>query len=574
MLRTYTDGELNEKDAGKNAILVGWVAKIRNLGALVFLDLRDRYGITQVKIAPELYDTVELKNEYCIQVEGKVQLRSDPNPHIKTGNIELVAQKIKVFSKAEQTPFIIADKTDALEETRLKSRYLDLRRPALQHNLMVRQACIKAAREYLEGLNFMEIETPTLIMSTPEGARDYLVPSRMRPGKFYALPQSPQIFKQLLMVGGFDRYYQLARCYRDEDQRADRQPEFTQIDVEMSFIEREDILNLIEGMVDAIWDKVLGYKLPKFKRIEYKDAIGRYGSDKPDMRYEMLIEDVTPLLSQGTFEAFKGKPVKALLVKGMASKVSRKRMDEDNLLAQKYKVRGVSFFKVENGQLTGSLAKFYTLDALVQLKNFLKAEEGDVIIVGADQKADNICIALGALRCKYAAELGLANKDVYIPCFVLDWPLFGMENGEVVSLSNPFTRPRDEDLKYLDTDPTKVLSYAYDTVMNGEELSSGSLRIYDSELQDKVFKLLGLSEEDIKKRFGFFVDALKFGTPPHGGFAFGVERTAMLLCKTDNARDVVAFPKNLSAIDMMTDAPSDVPTENLDILGIQVKEKK
>jgi aspartyl-tRNA synthetase len=574
MLRNATCGELNISDIGNTVTLAGWCQKLRNLGSLVFMDIRDRYGITQVNISPELYETVKIKSEYCIQVTGKVVRRSEANSNLATGEIEILAEEIKIFSKSKLPPFIIADETDALEDTRLKNRYLDLRRPTMLNNLVIRSKLLKASRDYLESLKFLEVETPTLIKSTPEGARDYLVPSRTKPGKFFALPQSPQIFKQLLMIGGIDRYYQIARCYRDEDLRADRQPEFTQIDCEMSFVTREDVLQVIEGLVTYMFDKVIDYKLPKFKRISFKDAISQYGSDKPDMRFDMLIQDVTDILSVGEFKAFEGKKIKAIVVPNYADKCSRKIQAEDIELAKKFKTHGVSFFKMTGNQIAGSLDKFYTPEQLNKLIEKLSLKENDLVIVGADEKEDNMNVALGAIRLKYGRELGFMNPDVFAPCFVIDWPIFGEEDGQVVSLSNPFTRPRDEDLKFIDTDPTRILSYAYDTVINGSELSSGSLRIFDGELQQKIFELLGLGKEEIKNRFGFFVEAFDYGTPPHGGFALGVERLAMLLAKTENVRDVVAFPKNLSAVDTMCEAPSSVPQENLDILGIQLKEKK
>ena len=574
MLRNATCGELTIKDIDKKVVLAGWCQKIRNLGSLVFMDMRDRYGITQINIKPELLEKCRIKSEYCLQVMGKVVKRQEANPHLPTGEIEIEAEEIKVFSESQLPPFIIADETDALEETRLRSRYLDLRRPIMQNNLFIRAKLLKASRDYLEKLNFLEVETPTLIKSTPEGARDYLVPSRTKPGKFFALPQSPQIFKQLLMIGGIDRYYQIARCYRDEDLRADRQPEFSQIDCEMSFVSREDVLKVIEGLLSEMFMKVINYQLPPFKRIAFKDAIAKYGSDKPDMRFEMLINDATEILAHGEFEAFQNKKVRALIVPNFASSCSRKMQSQDIDLAKKFRTHGVSFFKVIDGKISGSLTKFYTPNQLNQLIAKLGLKENDLLIVGADEKEEQMNIALGAIRLKYGKMLGLMNPDVFAPCFVIDWPIFDRENGEIVSLSNPFTRPRDEDLKYLDTDPTKVLSYAYDTVINGLEISSGSLRIYDGKLQQKIFELLGLSEEEITKRFGFFVDAFNYGTPPHGGFALGVERLAMLLAKTDNVRDVVAFPKNLSAVDTMCDAPSSVPKENLDILGIAIKENQ
>jgi len=573
MLRTNTCGELNRSDINEIVTLTGWVSKVRNLGSLVFVDLRDRYGITQIKISPELYDKVQLKNEYCIKVRGTVARREEANPNLPTGEIEVLADSIDIFAGADLTPFIIADKTDALEDTRLRWRYLDLRRPILQKNMMIRHQILKSTRDYLENLNFLEIETPTLIKSTPEGARDYLVPSRTRPGNFYALPQSPQIFKQLLMIGGMDRYYQIARCYRDEDLRSDRQPEFTQIDCEMSFITRDDVLKVIEGLVDRIWKDVLGIDLEKFTAITYEDSVNKYGTDKPDMRFGMLLTDLTDILSKGSFEAFKGKVIRGIKVPGIAKEISRKAMDKDVELAKQFHIHGVSFFKFENGVISGSLGKFYTPEVLTELAEKEEMSEGDVLIFGADESEEKISFALGALRLEYARKLNLLDPDVFKPCFVVDWPLFGYVDGRLESLSNPFTRPKDEDLKYIDSDPSKIKSYSYDTVINGLELSSGALRIYDGRLQQKVFELLGLTDEDIKKRFGFFVSAFNYGTPPHGGFALGVERLAMLLCKTDNVRDVVAFPKNLQAVDVMCQAPSRVPDKDLDVVGIQIEEK-
>ncbi len=574
MERTIMCGLLRKEDVEKEVCLTGWVSKIRNFGSLVFVDLRDRSGIVQLKLPTELFEKTPLKNEYCIKVNGKVVLRSDINKNIPTGEVEIEVSSIHIFAKSELTPFIIADKTDALEDTRLKNRYLDLRRPTLQHNLELRHQILKTSRDYLENLNFLEVETPTLIKSTPEGARDYLVPSRTKKGCFYALPQSPQMYKQLLMISGIDRYYQIARCYRDEDLRADRQPEFTQIDCEMSFVNREDVLNVIQGLVKKIWKDCLNYDLEDFARITYKDAIDLYGSDKPDLRYDMKLVNLTDILSKGSFEAFKGKVIKGVVVKNYASNVSRKTMDLDNQLVKKFKLHGVSFFKKESNQLNSSLAKYYSQDVLDELSSFLKLEDNDLLIVGANESNEIVSVALGAIRSEYAKKLNLTDPNVFKPCFVIDWPLFEKVEDHYESLSNPFTRPRDEDLHYLDSDPTKVLSYAYDTVINGMELSSGSLRIYDGQLQEKVFELLGLTQDDIKQRFGFFVDAFNYGTPPHGGFALGVERLAMLVCKTDNVRDVVAFPKNLQASDVMSECPSLVPVENLDILGIQVKEEK
>lgn len=572
MLRTHTCGQLTRDDVGKKVVLSGFVSTVRDLGALVFVDLRDRYGVTQLNIKPDLYKSVNLRPEWVIQVEGQVVLRSDPNPKMKTGEIEIQAEKIRVFSKAETTPFPIQDDITASEDTRLQYRYLDLRRPKMLHFLETRSLISRYTREFLTSEGFMEVDTPTLIRSTPEGARDYLVPSRIYPGSFYALPQSPQLYKQLLMIAGVDRYFQLAHCYRDEDQRADRQPEFMQIDCEMSFVEREDVLDIIERLLKFLFKKIKNVDLPDFKRIGYKDAIALYGSDKPDMRFDLLLQDVTDLLSGCGFKAFENKGIKALVVPKMATAISRKKMDEDNLLAKKFKVFGVSHLKFLDGKLSGGIAKNMTEESLAKLAEGLKLAEDDLVILCADTSLDKASIALGALRTSYGNKLGLAKKDDYKPLFVIDWPLFEREeDGHYECLSNPFTCPIEEDIPLLDSEPTKIRSTSYDTVLNGVELSSGALRIHDSELQRKVFTLLNLSEEDIDNRFGFLVKALKYGVPPEGGFGIGIERLAMELCSTDNVRDVVAFPKNLKAVEPMSQCPSPVPTEDLDVLGIEVK---
>ncbi len=575
MLRTHTCGELNEKNVGSEVSLCGWVNTVRNLGSLCFVDLRDKYGITQLNIPSDLAKEYHLRSEDVIQVKGNVVLRSQPNHNIPTGLIEIDVKEIHVFSSAATTPFEIKDDTTANEDTRLVYRYLDLRRPIMQKYLKIRSDLNRYAREYLVENGFQEIDTPTMIKSTPEGARDYLIPSRIYPGSFYALPQSPQLYKQLLMIAGTDRYFQLAHCYRDEDQRADRQPEFMQIDCELSFVDREDVLNVIEGLLKYIFKKIKNVDLPSFYRMDYDDAIYHYGSDKPDMRFEMLIDDVTSSLEGCGFKAYEGKNIEAFVVKNIADKITRKNQDEDNLLAKKYRVFGVSHLKRENGAFVSNIVKNIHPDCLEKLAAQLHVEDNDLVILCADSKKENACLALGALRNFYGSKLGLTKKDDYKPLFVINWPLFERkEDGTIESLSNPFTRPNDEDLHYLDTDPTKIRSTSYDTVLNGVELSSGALRIYDSKVQEKVFSLLGLTDEDIEKRFGFFVKALKYGVPPEGGFGIGVERLAMELAGTDNVRDVVAFPKNLKAYEPMSQCPSMVPTPDTDILGIKVMEKQ
>lgn len=574
MLRTVTCGQLRITDVNKEVTLCGWVNRVRNLGSLCFVDLRDTYGITQLNIDPKFLETTPLHSEDCIQVTGTVIKKDEPNKHLETGEIEILVKSIKVFSHAETTPFTITDDTTASEETRMKYRYLDLRRPVMQKYLKKRHQILKVVRNYLEGLNFNEICTPTLIKSTPEGARDYLVPSRIYKGSFYALPQSPQIFKQLLMISGMDKYYQIALCYRDEDQRADRQPEFVQIDCEMSFSDREDVLQVIEGLLKSVWKEVLNVELPDFIRLPYQVCINNYGSDKPDLRFGMRIEDVTAIFANTTFEAYKEKAVRGFKVSNYADKLSRKMMDADNELVKKNKVYGVTHLKYVDNQFSGGISKFLSDEEKEALVAKYELANNDVLILGADASGEKMSLALGVLRLHYGDLLNLRPKDKFVPLFVIDWPMFERNSeGQIECLSNPFTRPNDEDLHLFDTDPTQIRTYGYDTVMNGVELSSGALRTYDSKIQEKVFKLLGLSDEQIKDRFGFFIDSLKYGTPPMGGFGIGLERLCMVLCETDNVRDVIAFPKNLSAYDPMTQAPSKVDVENIDILGLEVKKE-
>ncbi|MDY5649923.1 MAG: aspartate--tRNA ligase [Candidatus Enterosoma sp.] len=571
MLRTHNCSSLRKEDVSKTVTLTGWVDTIRNIGSFAFVDLRDRFGKTQIYLDSQQFEKLNLKNEYCIQVVGKVRERKERNPHLLTGDIEVVADKVTVFSKCAVLPFPIQEEINVSEDTRLKYRYLDLRRPNMLNNIILRSKIAQATREFLDEHDFIEVDTPTLIKSTPEGARDYLVPSRIYPGSFYALPQSPQLYKQLLMISGIDRYYQLAHCYRDEDQRADRQPEFMQIDCEMSFVEREDVLNVIEGLLKHIFKKCIYVTLPDFERISYEDAITKYGSDKPDTRYKLLLNDATDILGDCGFNAFKDKYVSLLIIENYADKISRKNMDEDNQLAKKYSVFGFSFIKYLNGEFSSSIVKNINPESLEALKNRFAIKENDLLIICADSKKEKACVALGALRVAYANKLKYIDKNVYKPLFVIDWPLFEKDDeGHIISLSNPFTRPIDEDLKYLDSDPTKVRSTSYDTVLNGVELSSGALRIHDSDIQKKIFSLLGLSDEDIKERFSFLVEALKYGVPPEGGFGIGVERLAMELAKVDNVRDVIAFPKNLKAFEPLSSCPSKVPVEDTDILGIKI----
>ena len=572
MERTCFNTELSEKNVGQKVTLIGWVSKKRNLGSILFIDLRDRSGIIQVTVN-EGVEIPDIRNEYVVSVSGTVSLKEKPNPNLKTGKIEIIADEVKVINTAKTTPLIIADETDALEDTRLKYRYLDLRRPIMQSYLDIRHQIKLAVHEYLSKEHFIEVETPILTLSTPEGARDYLVPSRVHHGKFYALPQSPQIFKQLLMIGGMERYYQIARCFRDEDLRADRQPDFTQIDIETSFLDQDQFLTMMEGLIKEIFQKTIGYevKLP-LRRLPYKVAMDEYGSDKPDTRFDIKLQDVKEIFKNTEFQGFKDvETIKAIVVNGVASTTSRKVIDELTLEAKKFGLGGLSVIKYEGDEFTGSFVKFLSEPEKAALKANLGIKNDDILLIAAG-KYNRVCPLLGALRLKYAKQLGLIKPNTFDLLWVVDFPLFerDVENGAITSTHHPFTRPRDEDLKYLDSDPTKILSYAYDIVINGYEAGGGSLRIYDQDVQKKIFSVLGLSDEDIKRKFGFFVDAFQYGTPPHAGMAFGLDRLTMILGGTDNIRDVIAFPKNLAAVCPMSLAPNTVDPDQLKELGIAV----
>ena len=573
MERTHRNTELNLKNVGERVSLVGWVSKRRNLGSLLFIDLRDRSGIVQV-IINENVETPDIRNEYVIAVTGVVSKKEKANPNLKTGEIEVVAESVTLINTAKTTPLIIADETDALEDTRLKYRYLDLRRPMMQHYLDIRHKIKMATHKYLDNLNFIEVETPILTLSTPEGARDYLVPSRLHHGAFYALPQSPQLFKQLLMIGGLERYYQIARCFRDEDLRADRQPDFTQIDIETSFLDQDQFLTMMEGLIKEIFATTVGYevKLP-LRRMPYKYAMDTYGSDKPDTRFGMELHDVSEILKDSTFGGFQNvEAIRSIKVEGVANVTSRKVIDSLTLEAKKFGLGGISVLKYENNALTGSFVKFLSESEQVKLVDELSIHENDIILIAAGPY-NRVMPLLGSLRCKYARELNLIKPNTYDLLWVVDFPLFerDVESGSITSTHHPFTRPKDEDLHYLDTDPTKILTYAYDIVINGYEAGGGSLRIYDQDVQKRIFETLGLSQEDIKRKFGFFIDAFQYGTPPHAGMAFGLDRLAMILGGTDNIRDVIAFPKNLGAVCPMSQAPSEVDPTQLEDLGIEIK---
>ena len=572
--RTHTCGELRASDVNKEVTLIGWVGKKRNLGSLVFIDLRDHFGYTQIIAEEANFDCLKnIKNEYIIQVSGIVQLRNNKNPKLETGEIEVVANKINIVNTANLTPFIIADDTDALEDTRLKYRYLDLRRPVMQNYLMTRAKITRSLREYFDSYDFTEIETPILTLSTPEGARDYLVPSRTRKGSFFALPQSPQLFKQLLMIGGMERYYQIARCFRDEDLRADRQPDFTQVDIEMSFMNQDEILTLLENAIKKVFKDVknLDIETP-FRRIPWKIAMGKYGSDKPDTRFDMCLHDIKEDLKDIEFTAFKeAQDIRCIVVKNVASVTSRKVMDSLNDISKKYGIKQVTVLKYLNNEIEGSFTKFLNDEMKQNLINHLALENDDIIIIAAGE-FNKVCFALGALRTHYAKTLNLIKPNTFDFLWVVDFPLFDkLDDSSYTSEHHPFTRPREEDYPLLDTAPEKVLSAAYDIVINGYEAGGGSLRIYDQEMQKKIFNILGFTDEDFKRKFGFFVDAFQYGTPPHGGAAFGLDRLTMIISGTDNIRDVIAFPKNLNAVCPMSNAPCPVDEQQLIDLGIEVR---
>ncbi|MBP3732719.1 MAG: aspartate--tRNA ligase [Bacilli bacterium] len=571
MERSHYSNELGLANVGEKVILLGWVSKRRNLGSLLFIDLRDRYGLIQIVVNDNV-EIPDVRNEYVIQVKGEVAKRAVANPKLKSGEIEVIASEVVLLNTAKTTPLIIADETDALEDTRLKYRYLDLRRPCMQHYFDVRDTIKMTTHSFMHRHHFIEIETPMLCASSPEGAKEYLVPSRVHKGQFYALPQSPQMFKQLLMVAGFERYYQIARCFRDEDLRADRQPDFTQIDVETSFLDQNQFLTLMEELIKDIFKATINYdvKLP-LRQMTYKEAMDRFGSDKPDTRFGIELNNIKDIFKDTTFAGYQtAEAIKAIVVNGVAGQTSRKVIDGLTLEAKKFGLGGLTVLKKENGELTGSFVKFLSEAEIKALNERLALKDNDILIIAAGND-NRVTPLLGALRLKYGRELGLIKEGTFDLLWVIDFPMFerDVESGAIVATHHPFTRPRDEDVKYLDTDPTKVLSYAYDIVINGYEAGGGTLRIYNQDMQRKIFEVLGLSDEEIKERFGYFVDALQYGTPPHAGMAFGLDRLAMILGGTDNIRDVIAFPKNLAAVDPMTNAPTSVTQAQLDELGIK-----
>ena len=585
MTRTHTSGELNAQHIGEEVQLIGWVQKRRDLGGLIFVDVRDRTGLVQVVFNPELSKEAiqiadKLRNEYIIEVHGKVIERAanQVNPNIASGAIEVHASKVVIINEAKNPPFAIENETEAGEDVRLKYRYLDLRRPVMYDTFKMRSDITKTVRRFLDDEGFLEVETPILTKSTPEGARDYLVPSRVHDGEFYALPQSPQLFKQMLMVAGFEKYYQIARCFRDEDLRADRQPEFTQIDMEMSFLSMDDILEMNERMMKKIMKDVKGVDVTiPFNRMNYDEAIARFGSDKPDVRFGLELVDLFEAVKDSEFKVFaqaieSGGQVKGINVKGAADKYSRKDMDALGEFAGVYGAKGLAWLKVDAEGLKGPIAKFFEGEAATSLISTLEASEGDLLIFVADKKSV-VADTLGALRLKLGKELELIDESRFEFLWVVNWPLFEYDEkeGRFYAAHHPFTRPFDEDLPLMETDPSKVRAQAYDLVLNGYELGGGSLRIYSRNVQEKMFEILGFSDEEAKAQFGFLMEAFEYGTPPHGGVAFGLDRLVMLLTGSTNLRDTIAFPKTASASDLLTQAPSAVSDAQLEELSLRLR---
>lgn len=584
MERTHENGTLRLANVGEKVTLVGWVAKRRNLGSLVFIDLRDRSGIVQLIFDESIADAVkDVRNEYILQVTGTVEKRKDANPKIATGEIEIHVESVNIVNSAETAPITIADDTDTSEDTRLKYRYLDLRRSVLQQNLILRHKVCMVARNVLDKQGFVEVETPILARSTPEGARDYLVPSRIYNGKFWALPQSPQIYKQLLMIGGMEKYFQIARCFRDEDLRADRQPEFTQIDIEMSFGDEDTIFAVVEDLMQNIFKETKNYTLEDyFVRIPWAECMRRFGSDKPDMRFGNEIQDITSVFENTEFQVFKntienGGIVNCVKFENAADKYSRKGLDQlQDFVKYGFKAKALAYLKMENDVLTGSIAKVLSEEEKAKLVEQLGLTNNDLVLVIADN-ARIVQASLGALRVRLGHELNLIpTETTYKFLWVTDFPMFeySEEDERWVAAHHPFTAPKEEDVDKLFTDPGHVSSRAYDLVLNGYELLSGSIRIHSQELQAKVFEAIGLSLEDAKARFGFFLDSFRYGTPPHGGVGIGLERLIMVLAGTDNIRDVVAFPTTNSSFDLMSEAPNVVDKKQLDILGIEISKQE
>ncbi|WP_072469252.1 aspartate--tRNA ligase [Urinicoccus massiliensis] len=580
--RSHYCGVLREKNIGESVCLMGWVQKERDLGSLIFVDLRDFSGIVQLVFNNDtdsaLYETAQgLRSEFVIAVKGKPRERSNKNPNIPTGNIEVLVDELKILNTSEVPPIYVKDGDNVDETMRLKYRTLDLRKPEMQRNLRLRSKISQLTRNFFIDHNFVEIETPMLTKPTPEGARDYLVPSRINKGKFYALPQSPQLMKQLLMVGGFDRYIQITKCFRDEDLRANRQPEFTQIDMEMSFMSREEIMDLNEEFIQMLYREIKGVELSRpFKKLPYNEAMDRFGSDKPDLRFAMEIQNISQLVKDSSFKVFSeatkdGKSVRCLLAKGLGKDLSRKKIDKLEDFVKTYGAKGLAWIKINKDGIQSPIAKFLDkeLDAIIES---LEAEVGDIILIVADEDS-TVLAALGALRLHLAREFNLIDENHDEILWITDFPQFeySQEENRYVAMHHPFTHPLEEDIPKLEEDPSEVRAKAYDLVINGDEVGGGSIRINNSDLQEKMFKALGFSKEDAEEKFGFLLDAFKYGAPPHGGIAYGLDRLTMIFTGADNIRDVIAFPKTQSATCLMTGAPVEVSDKQLDELNIEVK---
>ncbi len=584
--RTANCGELRLENQTQNVILNGWVATVRDMGMLIFIDLRDRYGITQLVVetdnSPELANKIrEAKTEFVIWTSGLVRKRENPNQKIPTGLIEILVEDFGIINRSDLPPFEIIDDLTTSEELRLKYRYLDLRRPVLQNNFIIRNKLYQITHQYFYENNFLELETPVLMKSTPEGARDFLVPSRINKGKFYALPQSPQIFKQILMIAGYDRYMQIVKCFRDEDLRSDRQPEFTQIDVEMSFVNQDDILKITEGFIIKLWKEVLGMDVQTpFKRMSYFEAMSKYGSDKPDLRFGMVLNSIKDEVKNAEFKVFadvitSGGEIAALNAVGCAN-FSRKQIDDLTDFAKKYGAKGLAWIKIENGEIKSPIAKFLSESEISSIIEKTQAKDGDLILISSD-KWTRCYTILGALRLEIAKIKGIMAelKGKFSFHWVVDFPLFehDEESNRYFAMHHPFTSPKIEDLTLLETDLGNARAIAHDLVINGAEVGGGSVRIHDSSVQQKMFELLGLSKEDIESKFGFLIEALKYGAPPHGGIALGLDRLVMTLAGTENIRDVIAFPKTTSGLSLMDGSPSIVDEAQLLELGVGVLKK-
>ena len=584
MKRTHSCGALTAADAGTEVILCGWVSRQRDHGGLIFIDLRDRSGTIQLVFSPEINQAALLKadgvrTEYVLSVRGAVRLRSPEtvNPAMETGAIEVCGEEVRILNPAKTPPFYIQDNVDVDETVRLKYRYLDLRRPEMQHNLILRHRVAKTMRDFFDSRDFIEVETPMLTKSTPEGARDYLVPSRVNPGKFYALPQSPQIFKQILMVAGYERYFQIVRCFRDEDLRADRQPEFTQLDVEMSFVERDDVLAIMEKMIAEVFKVAIGAELSlPMRRLSYDEAMQKYGSDKPDLRFDMEIFDLSEAMRGSDFKVFEsvlaaGGKIKGINVKGNAA-IPRRELDGLVNYVGQYGAKGLAWIGYTAEGLKSQISKFFSEEQLEKIRLTAQAEEGDLVLIIADKPAVAVN-AMGQLRLEMARRMNLIDPDKLAFAWVLDFPMFEYDEEEkrYVAMHHPFTSPRDEDIQYLETDPGRIKAKAYDMVLNGTEIGGGSIRIFQRDVQEKVFKAIGLTEEEANEKFGYLLEAFEFGTPPHGGIAFGLDRLIMLMAKRSSIRDVIAFPKTQSATDLMSQAPSEVSLRQLKELSIRTE---